>query len=72
MNDIEVIAQFRCLMAKFKEQQKLFAFAALNVMEGDVKKIPVFEAAYINTRKVVVEIKEKMAQYDLLQIDDLT
>ena len=64
MNDIEVIAQFRCLIAKFKEQQERFALAIEN---GDYSD-PVFEAiGYL-----VIEIKEKLAQYDILRVDDLT
>ena len=64
MNDIQVIDQFRNLIAEFKENQKRFALAILNDDFND----PIFEA--IN--KVVIEIKEKMAQYDVLRVDDLT
>lgn len=64
MNDIQVIDQFRNLIAEFKENQKRFALAILNDDFND----PIFEA--IN--KVVIEIKEKMAQYDVLKVDDLT
>jgi hypothetical protein len=71
MNDAQVIAQFRHLLAEFKENEKRFVLAAGNFVKGDVKEIPVFEAAFKNTYKVVIEIKEKLAQYDVLQIDDL-
>jgi len=39
MSDIEVIEQFRCLIAKFKEQQKRLALAIQNSDYDD----PVFE-----------------------------
>jgi hypothetical protein len=71
MNDVQVIPQFRDLVAEFKENEKRFALAAVNFVKGDLKEIPVLEAAFINTHKVVIEIKEKLAQYDVLQIDDL-
>jgi len=71
MNDAQVIAQFRDLVAEFKENEKCFALAFVNAMKGDIKEVPVFEAASIKTHKVVTEIKEKLAQYDVLQIDDL-
>jgi hypothetical protein len=64
MNDIEVIEQFRCLMAKFKGQQKRFALAIQNSDYDD----PVFEAI----DNLVIEIKDKMAQNDILRVDDLT
>jgi hypothetical protein len=64
MNDIEAIVEFRRLIVQFKENQKRFALAIVN---GDFKD-PVFENIY----KVVTEIKEKLAQYDVLRVDDLT
>jgi len=64
MNDLEVISQFRSLIARFKEQQKLFALAIQNSDYND----PVFET--INN--LVIEIKEKSASYDILRVDDLT
>ncbi len=64
MNNIQVITEFRHLIAKFKEHQKRFGIALVNHDYND----PVFEAI----DKVVIEIKEKLAQYDVLQIDDLT
>ena len=64
MNDIQVITQFRHLIAEFKEDQKHFVLAILNDDFNDL----IFEA--IN--KVVIEIKEKLAQYEVLQVDDLT
>jgi len=71
MDDAQVISQLRDLVAKFKENEKPFVLAALNVMEGDPKEIPVVKATYESTYDVVIEIKEKLAEYDLLQIDDL-
>ena len=71
MNDSQAIGQFRHLIAEFKKNEKRFALAVMNVMKGDVKEIPVFETVFINIQKVVIEIKEKLAQYDVLQIDDL-
>ena len=71
MNDAQVIDQFRHLIAEFKKNEKSFALAAVNFVKGDVKEIPAFEAAFKNTYKVLIEIKEKLAQYDVLQIDDL-
>jgi len=64
MNDLEVIAQFRSLMATFKEQQKRFVLAIQNSDYND----PIFEA--INN--LVIEIKEKSTPYDILRVDDLT
>jgi hypothetical protein len=64
MNDIEVIVQFRSLIATFKEQQKRLVLAIQN---GDYDD-PVFDAI----DNVVIEIKEKLAQYDILRVDDLT
>lgn len=64
MNDIQVIEQFRHLIAEFKENQNRFALAIMN----DDFKDPVFENIY----EVVIEIKEKLAQYDVLRVDDLT
>jgi hypothetical protein len=64
MDDIEVIVEFRRLIGQFKENQKRFARAIIN---GDFKD-PVFE----NIHKVVIEVKEKLAQYDVLRVDDLT
>jgi hypothetical protein len=67
MNDFQVSAQFRHLITEFKENQKRFALA---IMNGDFKD-PAVEAAFINTHKLVIEIKEKLTEYDVLQIDDL-
>jgi hypothetical protein len=64
MNDIQVIEQFRHLIAEFKENQKQFGLAIVN---GNYNN-PVFEAI----DKVVIEIKEKLAEYDVLRVDDLT
>lgn len=72
MNDAQVITQFRDLVAKFKQNEKCFGLAAVNVLQGNVKEEPVYEAAFKNTYNVVMEIKEKLAQYDILQIPDLT
>ena len=59
-----MVEQFRCLMAKFKEQQERFALAIQNSDYDD----PVFKAI----DNLVIEIKDKMAQYDILRVDDLT
>ena len=64
MNDLEVIKQFRSLMATFKEQQKRFVLAIQNSDYND----SVFEAM----NNLVIEIKEKSASYDILKVDDLT
>lgn len=64
MNDFELIAQFRSLVDKFKEQEKRFILAIQNCDYDD----PVLEA--IND--LVIEIKEKSAPYDILRVDDLT
>jgi len=64
MNDFQVIAQFRHLITEFKENQKRLALAIMN----DDFKDPVFKTI----SKVVIEIKEKLAQYNVLQVDDLT
>ena len=68
MNNIQVIDHFRHLIAKFKENQERFALAFIN---GDFKD-PEFKTIFINIYKLVIEIKEKMAQYDVLQVDDRT
>jgi len=64
MNDIQVIAQFRDLIAKFKENEKQL----LNAIEKKDFNAPVFEAM----DNIVIEIKEKLAGHDFLQIDDLS
>jgi hypothetical protein len=64
MNDIELISQFRSLVNIFKKQQKSVVLAIQN---GDYDD-PVFEAI----ENVVIEIKEKLAPYDILRVDDLT
>jgi hypothetical protein len=68
MNDIQVIAQFRHLISKFKENQERLALAFVN---GDFKN-PEFKTIFINTNKLAIEIKEKLAHYNVLQIDDQT
>ena len=68
MNDVQVIDQFRHLIAKFKENQARFVLALIN---GDFKD-PEFKTIFINIYKLVIEIKEKLAQHDVLQVDDLT
>ena len=64
MNDIQVIAQFRDLIAKFRENEKQF----LNAIKKRDFDAPVFKA--INN--IVIEIKEKLAEYDFLRVDDLS
>lgn len=64
MNDLEVTEQFRSLMATFKEQQKRFVLAIQNSDYND----SVFEAM----NNLVIEIKEKLASYDILRVNDLT
>ena len=64
MNDFELIAQFRSLVDKFKEQEKRFILAIQN---GDYDD-PVLEAM----KNLVIEIKEKSAPYDILRVDDLS
>jgi len=68
MNNAQVIAQFRDLVAEFKENEKRFALA---IVKGDFKD-PVVKTLFIDTYKLVTEIKEKSTQYDVLQIPDLT
>lgn len=64
MNDIQVITQFRDLIAKFRENEKQLLNA---IKKGDFNA-PVFEAI----DNIVIEIKEKLAGYDFLRIDDLS
>lgn len=64
MNDIQVIAQFRNLVAKFKQNQERFLNAAENRDFDD----PVFKTL----ENLVIEIKEKLAHYDILRVDDLS
>ena len=64
MNDIQAIAQFRDLIAKFRENEKQLLNA---IKKGDFNA-PVFEAI----DNIVIEIKEKLAGYDFLLIDDLS
>lgn len=63
MNDIEVIVEFRELVAKFRETEEQMIQAIVRDNFDD----PAFDA--INT--LVVTIKEKLAQYDVLKVDDL-
>jgi len=64
MNDIEVITQFRYLVAEFKAKERCLVEAIKN---RDFKN-PVFEATY----NVLIQIKEKLSQYDVLRVDDLS
>ena len=71
MNDVQVTAQFRRLVTDFKENQYAFLLAVESLIKGDLKENSIFTAAYTNIHKVVTEIKDKLAQYDILQINDL-
>ena len=62
MNDIEVITLFRNLIAEFKQKDQCLVDALKN---NDFHN-PVFKAM----GRLVIEIKEKLAQYDILKIDD--
>ena len=64
MNDIQVIAQFRNLVAKFKQNQERF----LNAMTNRDFDDPVFKTL----ENLVIEIKEKLAHYSILRVDDLS
>jgi hypothetical protein len=64
MNDTQVIAQFRGLISEFKENEK----ELLNALKKGDFNAPVFEAI----DNIVIEIKEKLAAYDFLRIDDLS
>jgi hypothetical protein len=63
MNDIEVIAQFRNLVAEFKQKEECLVEAIKNSNFDD----PAFEAI----DSLVIEIKEKLSQHDILRVDDL-
>lgn len=60
--DIHVIAELRDLISEFKERELRF-FEAINNGES-----PVFE----DIHNLIVKIKEKLANYDMLRIDDLS
>ena len=64
MNDIQVIAQFRHLVAKFKQNQE----PLLNALENRDFDDPVFKTL----ENLVIETKEKLAHYDILRVDDLS
>lgn len=59
-----MIAQFRHLVVKFKQNQELLLNAVENRDFGD----PVFKTL----ENLVIEIKEKLAPYDILRVDDLS
>ena len=61
MNHTQVIAQFRGLISEFKENEKQL----LNALKKGDFNAPVFEAI----DNIVIQIKEKLAGYDFLQID---
>ena len=64
MNDIQIIAQFHHLVAKFKQNQEPLLNAAENRDFDD----PVFKTL----ENLVIKIKEKLAHYDILRVDDLS
>jgi len=64
MNDIKIIAQFRHLVNEFKQNQERLIYALGDRSFDD----PVFETI----DNLVIEIKEKLAHYDTLRIDDLS
>lgn len=63
MNDIEAIVEFRDLVAKFRETERYL----IQAIEKHNLDDPVFAA--MDT--LAVTIKEKLAQYDVLKVDDL-
>lgn len=72
MNDAQVITEFRRLIADFKQKKETFTLACLrkgDLKEGSIDSI--IEATFLDIYKVGTEIKEKLSQYDVLQIDDL-
>jgi hypothetical protein len=64
MSDIQVIAQFRALIQKFKDTEKQL----LDAIKKRDFNASVFEAI----DNIVIEIKEKLAGYDSLRVDDLS
>lgn len=64
MNNIETITQFRQLIAEFKEKEQGLFRAIQNRDFED----PVFEAI----DNLVIKIKERLADYDVLRVDDLS
>jgi hypothetical protein len=67
MNDSQVITEFRRLIADFKKKET-FVLACLR--KGNLKEDPI-DSIIEDIYKVGTEIKEKLSQYDVLQIDDL-
>ena len=63
MSDIQVITQFCALIAKFKDAERQLS----NAIKKRDFNAPVFEAI----DDIVIEIKEKLAGYNSLRIDDL-
>jgi len=66
MNNIEMITQFRHLITEFKEKEQLLFRVIKNPDLGGSD--PVFEAM----DSLVIKIKERLADYDVLRIDDLS
>ena len=64
MSDIEVIAQFRNLVAEFKQKEQCL----VDAIKNSNFDAPVFEAI----DSLIIEIKEKLARYDILKVDDLS
>ena len=63
-HDIKVIAQFRHLVTKFKQDQERL----LNAVEKRDSDDLVFKTL----ENLVIEIKEKLVHYDILRMDDLS
>ncbi|MBI2986487.1 MAG: hypothetical protein HYY45_06950 [Deltaproteobacteria bacterium] len=64
MNNIETVTQFRQLIAEFKEKEQLF----IRAFQDDDFENPVFGAI----DDLVIKIKERLADYDVLRVDDLS
>jgi hypothetical protein len=62
MNDSEVIARFRNLIAEFKQRDQCLV-EALKIHDFHN---PVFKAM----GSLVIKIKEELARYDILKVDD--
>ena len=61
MNNAQVIAQFRDLVAKFKENEERFALAFVE-KKGDFRD-PALMTLFKDTYSLVVEIKEKLTHF---------